>query len=266
MTLTLWPWVNSRIQQVVIGLWVIGALFAFYSQGLPNLWGNLGRIKRNQALMVATIDPINAYNHTLSQAARLFERSNKFDPCNPLGFFGPSVMVCAEVEQWQEMPRTETNGAIQPIYLAPSDLADIKYGQTLSLILPTQEFSDLDSLTLLTYTGHSTRIRQGELIAYAIVITREREAYLLPLRAGLETAEGSYDSPDVPPQHVKPTISYLRSGGGTAYPVQLHFERPISPVAITIVFTYAPHWHIEPVLKIWGISVDPVGTSALLLN
>ena len=253
MTLTLWPWVNPRIRQVVIGLWVVGALFAFYSQGLPKLWSNLGRIKRNQALMIATIDPTNAYNHALSQAARLFERSNKFDPCNPLGFFGPSVMVCAEVEQWQEMPRTETNGAIQPIYLAPSDLADIKYGQTLSLILPTQEFSDLDSLTLLTYTGHSTRIRQGELIAYAIVITREREAYLLPLRAGLETAEGSYDSPDVPPQHNKPNIYYLRAGGGLAYPTHFRFEHSVSPEVIVIVFTYAQRWHIEPILRVWAI-------------
>lgn len=232
---------------------LITMIAKFLFQGQASFWTNLGYIHRNKAIAVVKPQVLSPYDMYLTRAVRLFSWSSEFGQCNPFGFRLQSVVDCDNVEEWPiEQLDDENNWGIQA-FSAPDGLAGIRYREVISLLLPEDGFTDLHELTIITAMGNSTRIQQGELVAYAAVITIEGYAYLLPLRAGHETAEWAYDFPDIPPEHLKPTLNYSLPNGGNGYPLVFKFEYPVSPKVVSILFIYAQHWHVQPGLNVWAV-------------
>jgi hypothetical protein len=248
---------GSHMVRLLLGIGLFSALLMISFQRLPVVWSNLGMVSRNHALL-AEYAPTTTRSDELAQAHKLLDHSNaaKSIACNPVGFYAQFLVACTDVTQWEKAVVTGTTGLAQTVYLASSPLDFIGHRQALTLLLPQAGFSNVDSLTLLTFTGHSTRMQQGDKAGYALVVAADQKIYVTPLRSGIETGESMYDSPDVPPQHEKPAMAFQRGDGGLAYPLEIRFAHSITPVSVTVWFTYAQYWHVDPVLAIWAISVE----------
>lgn len=250
-------WVLERVAKklpfaivLFLAVWLV-----FFPQLLENLWSNLGYVWRSKALwnsIHASEGPYRSGSEELSQAVRLFARSGKFDQCNSLGLFH-EFTTCYQASQWPKTSIRLTDGNEHPVLLNPGDVIDLRYRETISLMLPSSEFRALDSITLITLMGNSTRIEQGELVGYAAVVTSAQEGYLRLLRAGVETAEWAYDFPDIPPLHAKPPISYPLPQLGEGYLLKFEFNKVVSPRVLIVSFVYPEKWHVEPYLRIWAV-------------
>jgi hypothetical protein len=245
------PEMTKNLALYGIGLFCI--LFISLVQWLPELWSNLGTVKRNHGLLAEVHLLHGTKSEDLTQALALMARSNKFDACNPFGFDVHSLVDCTEVTQWMGTTITSTTGVTQSVFISAA-LSGLEYRQFHTLLLPEHAYTDLDAITLFTCMANSTRITQDSLVGYVMAIDENQEVFFAPLRAGVETAEGMYDFPDIPPKHEKPPISYRHDNGGLAYPATLHFGQTISLKSISVLFAYSQQWHIAPYLCIWAIS------------
>jgi hypothetical protein len=232
---------------------VLCALLLSVADFRGNIWRNIGFVTRNHSL-IATTKPASERDKALTQSLILLEKSDTLESCNPFGFGMSLLNNCMEIENWEQIPLILTDAITQTAYLATPELDGLMFREFQTFLLPTYEFRDLNSVTIFTFTSHSTRIHQGDLIGHIMLRTLGQDAFLVSLYAGIETAESMYDSPDISPLHDKPTVYLPRNSGGLAYPVTLTFEKPASLESITAVFLYPYSWHIAPRLYVWAIS------------
>jgi len=254
---------STVLSQTAIAASLLCALLVFATDIRGDVWRNIGFVIRNHSL-VSTTTSTPERNNNLTHSLMLMGRFDTLDSCNPFGFEISLLNNCMKTEDWERISLTQTNATTTTAYLAPLELDGLIFREFQTFLLPTHEYKDLRSLTIHTYTSHSTRIHQGDLIGHILVRTLEQDAFLVSLYAGIETGESMYDYPDIPPLHDKPVTYYSRNSGGLAYPVTLTFEEPVSVESITAIFTYPYSWHVAPKLYVWAISPGP--GNAMQLN
>ncbi len=92
------------------------------------------------------------------------------------------------------------------------------------------------SLTVISFLSMSTNIPQGEVVAEITVRGSDGSQVVLPLRAGVETAEWSRDRASPVTQHGMAREASRWSGnpGGRNYFAELPFDRALEPASISI--------------------------------